>query len=44
MQAILNCQAFMELPDVINRFEHIIVEVKTWMKINKLKLKDEKKT
>ena len=31
-----------KLPDVINRFEHCIAEVKTWMKVNKLKLNDEK--
>ena len=28
-----------ELPDLINRFEHCIAEVKAWMKVNKLKLK-----
>ena len=31
-----------ELPDLINRFEHCIAEVKTWMKVNKSKLNDEK--
>ena len=31
-----------ELPDLINRFEHCIAEVKAWMKVNKLKLNDEK--
>ena len=31
-----------ELPDLINRFEHCIADVKTWMKVNKLKLNDEK--
>ena len=31
-----------ELPDLINRFEHCIAEVKTWMKVNKLKLNDKK--
>ena len=31
-----------ELPDLINRFEHCIAEVNTWMKVNKLKLNDEK--
>ena len=28
--------------DLINRFEHCIAEVKAWMKVNKLKLNDEK--
>ena len=31
-----------ELPDLINRFEHCVAEVKAWMKVNKLKLNDEK--
>ena len=33
-----------ELPDLINRFEHCVAEVKTWMKVNRchLKLNDEK--
>ena len=31
-----------ELPYLINRFEHCIAEVKAWMKVNKLKLNDEK--
>ena len=31
-----------ELPNLINRFEHCIAEVKAWMKVNKLKLNDEK--
>ena len=31
-----------ELPVLINRFEHCIAEVKTWMKVNKLKLNVEK--
>ena len=31
-----------KLPDLINRFEHRIAEVKAWMKDNKLKLNDEK--
>ena len=31
-----------ELPDLINRFEHCIAEVKAWMKVNKLKLNNEK--
>ena len=31
-----------ELPDLIDRFEHCIAEVKAWMKVNKLKLNDEK--
>ena len=33
-----------ELPDLINRYEHCIAEVKAWMKVNKLKLNDKKKT
>ena len=31
-----------ELPDLINRFEHCIAEVKTWMRVRKLKLNVEK--
>ena len=31
-----------ELLDLINTFEHCIAEVKTWMKVNKLQLNDEK--
>ena len=31
-----------ELPDLIDRFEDCIAEVKAWMKVNKLKLNDEK--
>ena len=31
-----------ELSHLINRFEHCIAEVKTWVKVNKLKLCDEK--
>ena len=31
-----------QLPDLINRFEHFFAEVKAWMKVNKLKLNDEK--
>ena len=31
-----------KLHDLINRFEHGIAEVKAWMKVNKLKLNDEK--
>ena len=44
MQTILNCAGHYpnELPDLINRFEHCIAEVKTWMKVNKLKLNEEK--
>ena len=45
MQTILNCVRSVysnELPDLINRFEHCIAEVKTWMKANKLKLNAEK--
>ena len=45
MQTILNCSKSVypnELPDLINRFEHCIAEVKAWMKVNNLKLNDEK--
>ena len=31
-----------ELPDLTDRFEHSLAEVKAWMKVNKLKLNDEK--
>ena len=31
-----------EQPDLINKSEHCIAEAKIWMKVNTLKLKDEK--